>query len=70
MILYQYLCKMRPPAPGAVPKRNLHDAISCHMNFYNTFIWGMVEYTEPLTDEEIAEYELIPCGEAEKEDEK
>lgn len=40
------------------------------MNFYNTFIRGMVEYTEPLTDEEVAEYELIPKGTAEKEDEK
>jgi hypothetical protein len=61
MILYRYYCKMRPPAPGAVPKRNLHAAEAMHVNLpgYPRHMWGFADYTEPLTDEEIEEYELV-----------
>ena len=63
MFLYRYLCKMRPPAPGSVPKRNLHSVIPgrIHMDGGGHAL-GMAYYTEPLTDEEIEMYELEPYG--------
>lgn len=62
--LYRYYCKMRPPAPGAVPKRSLYAAIAEHVPLagYARPMWGFVDYTEPLTDEEIDYYELVPGG--------
>lgn len=30
--LYRYYCKMRPPAPGAVPKRSLYAALAEHVH--------------------------------------
>lgn len=62
--LYRYYCKMRPPAPGAVPKRNLYASITAHFPFAGSdrHMWGIVDYTEPLTEEEIDYYELVPGG--------
>lgn len=61
MTLYRYYCRMRPPAPGSVPKRNLHAAEAMHVTLlgYRRHMWGFADYTEPLTDEEIEEYELV-----------
>jgi hypothetical protein len=61
-VLYRYYCKMRPPAPDAIPKRNLINAVAQHVELpgYHHFMWGYVEYTQPLNDEEIEEYELVP----------
>ena len=72
MTLYRYYCKMRPPAPGAVPKRNLHAAMGGHINIVgcDRHMWGIADYTEPLTDEEIEEYELVPGGTVEDEDDE
>ena len=62
---YRYYCLMRPPAPGTIPRgaveveywdaRPYVDAIKHHA-------WGYVEYSRPLTDTEIGEYELCPAG--------
>lgn len=63
MIVYRYLCRMRPPAPGAVPKRNMYGCISGQIPIQGGgHVWGMVDYTEPLTDEEIDMYELAFAG--------
>lgn len=68
-MLYQYLCRMRPPAPGAIPKRNLYQVLSGHISIEgHGHAWGLVEYTEPLTDEEIEMYELQFVGTADKEE--
>lgn len=69
-ILYRYYCRMRPPAPGAIPKRNLKDAVAAHINIvgFDRHMWGFADYTEPLTDEEIEEYELVYGGTVEDED--
>lgn len=66
MTLYRYYCKMRPPGPGAVPKRNLHNAVAGHIPLagYERHMWGYVDYTQPLTEEETEEYELVPGGTA------
>lgn len=68
-ILYRYYCRMRPPAPGSVPKRNLHAAIAAHIPIagYDRHMWGFADYTEPLTDEEVEEYELLYGGTVEEE---
>lgn len=47
--LYRYYCKMRPPAPGAVSKRNLYASFTAHFPFA-----GGDRY-----------YELVPGGTAE-----
>lgn len=63
MFLYRYLCMERPPAPGSVPKRNLHSVIPGRISIAGGgHAWGTVYYTEPLTDEEIEMYELKPYG--------
>lgn len=63
MTVYRYLCWARPPAPGSVPKRNLHGCICGRIGIVGGgHVWGMVDYTEPLTDEEIEEYELAFHG--------
>lgn len=66
--LYRYYCKMRPPAPGAIPKRNLYAVLAAHIHTAGNdrHMWGLVDYTEPLTDEEIDYYELVPGGTWEK----
>ena len=70
MTLYRYYCKMRPPAPGAVPKRNLYAAVAEHIHIagHDRHMWGLADYTAPLTDEEIDLYELIPGGTVEAEE--
>lgn len=64
MVLYRYYCPMRPVAPGAVPRsREIFDFKNFIDRQYISDIgmeaWGWVEYYEPLSDTEIAEYELI-----------
>lgn len=68
--LYRYYCRMRPPAPGAIPKRNLHDCVAVHIPIEGTdrHMWGAAYYTEPLTEEEIDYYELVPGGTVELEE--
>lgn len=70
MKVYQYACRLRPPAPGAIPMRNLHLAYDGKIAIVGTdrHYWGMVEYTQPLTDEEIDMYELDQIGTAETEE--
>ena len=70
MKLYQYACRLRPPAPGAIPKRNLYAVHDGHISISGTdrHYWGLVDYTQPLTDEELDEYELDFIGTAETEE--
>ena len=60
--LYRYYCKKCPPAPWSVPKRSLIATVVKHVNLpgYDHHMWGYAEYTQPLTDEEMEEYELVP----------
>ena len=54
-VLYRYYCKMRPPATGSIPKRNLHEAVAARINVVGERrqMYGFADYTHPLTDEEI-----------------
>ena len=59
MHIYRYGTLMRPPGPGAVPRKGLLQTIGRHFNATSGhFCWGLAEYDRPLTDEEISEYEL------------
>ena len=64
MHIYRYGTLMRPPGPGAVPRRGLIQTIGKHFNAPSGhFCWGLAEYDRQLTDEEISEYELEFIGE-------
>lgn len=69
MTLYRYACEMCFLASGAVPKRNLVDAVSGHVPIEgsDSFFCGIVDYIAPLTDEEIDMYDLVPMGTVEVE---
>lgn len=63
---YVYLCRMRPPVPGAVPTRNLRSVsdfgrktrVEC-TNGKEIWAWGaVIYYGEPLTEQQIKDYEL------------
>lgn len=64
---YRYWLRLRPAMPGTIPTKNL-DLIE---NFDSRRfveeagreVWGYVDYTAPLSDKEIWEYELIKGGE-------
>ena len=59
MHIFRYGTLMRPPGPGAVPRKGLMQTIGKHFNApTGHFCWGLAEYDRALTDEEINEYEL------------
>lgn len=59
MHIYRYGTLMRPPGPGAVPRRGLLNVKNTHQTAPSGHkMWGWAEYNRPLTDEEISEYEL------------
>ena len=56
---WAYMCLMRPPMPGAIPKNGLdsvdfRDGCSLSGHHY----WGHAVYTRELTKEEIDHYDL------------
>ena len=60
-IVYRYYTPDRPPMPGAVPRDGL-DRIACYDTRQSVgsgiSAYGYAEYTRPLTDKEISDYEL------------
>lgn len=64
---YRYWLTLRPAMPGTVPSRNLKKIENFDSRTYNEEagreVWGYVEYSEPLTDKQIFDYELIKGGE-------
>lgn len=66
MTNYQYLCHQRPPIPGAIPTAGLVsvkdppdgiETVTIDGRTYNC--WGYAIYSRPLTDRELADYELV-----------
>ena len=59
--VYRYYTPYRPPMPGAVPRDGL-DRIGGYDTRQNVgngiCAYGYAEYTRPLTDREISDYEL------------
>lgn len=64
---YRYWLTLRPAMPGTVPTRNLENIENFDRRVYDEGagrdVWGYVEYSKPLTDEQISEYELVKGGE-------
>ena len=60
--MYRYYCIMRPPAPGAIPRgaalTNAYEERQ-YIPEIDRMAWGWVEYMNPLTPAEIADYELM-----------
>lgn len=65
---YRYYSTQRPFGPGTFPKKDGRETIT---NFYDGKIfceeigreaWGFIEYSEPLTEKEIRDYELTAGG--------
>ena len=70
MHYYRYGTLMRPPGPGAVPREGLDFAIDGGFTNRETghYCWGTATYKRPLTDKEIADYELEYITDYEAED--
>ena len=66
---YKYWLPLRPAMPGSVPSKNLKNIENFDERTYNEKagreVWGYVEYSEPLTDEQVEAYELIEAREEE-----
>lgn len=67
--VYRYYTLHRPPMLGGVPVENL---VGCEMHMKPVHteqgnVWGYVDYTEPLTDDVIADCELVYEPRIEKE---
>lgn len=62
MPIYRYLLLQRPPMPGALPHGGLDRVEAFYDRQYvcgsGAQAWGYAEYTRPLTQQEIKDYEL------------
>ena len=60
MHTYRYGTLMRPPGPFSVPREGMILAMEWYFENRNTghFCGGIVECDRPLTEKEIADYEL------------
>ena len=63
---YKYWLTLRPAMPGTVPTRKLKGInnfdIRTYMEEVGREVWGYVEYSEPLSEGEVANYELIEAN--------
>ena len=59
--VWRYYMPFRPPMPGAQPREGLDRVCSFDwpQSFDGVSAWGYAEYTRPLTDKEIRDYELV-----------
>ena len=62
--VYRYYLRFRPPMPGAIPRDGLDRAFSYDypQSFDGKSAWGFAEYTRPLTQKEIEDYELFAAS--------
>lgn len=61
---YGYLCLMRPPVPGAVPRDGLVrcDDVGGYSKESGRHYWGRVVYDRELTEAEAEHYDLEPTA--------
>ena len=59
--IYSYGMRLRGFSPGAQPMKNLIGAYEDPMREY----WSILEYSRPLTAQELQSYELDSLGEKE-----
>lgn len=55
---YHYFLRMRPPAPGAVPREGLLRCTDREIFYDGQRYWGEAVYNRQLTTEEVEHYEL------------
>lgn len=59
MHIYRYATLMRPPGPGAVPRRGLVSTNEQHLiTPIGHFAWGVADYNRELNQVEVDAYEL------------
>lgn len=61
MKVYWYELVYRGISPGAFPRKDFVANEHSHVN-YKGKNFGAVAYSRPLTEKEIADYELVPTG--------
>lgn len=65
--MFRYICTQRPPMPGGIPRGavNIEYGEGYMEDFggHTVRFWGAVEYSRPLSDKEVEDYELIFDGE-------
>lgn len=68
----RYYSTQRPVGPGTYPRKDGRETVT---NFFGGKIyceeiekeaWGYIEYPQPLTEKEAADYELTPAGDSGK----
>lgn len=56
---HAYLCLMRPPTPGAIPRDGLERVdFKEGRSLLGRHYWGRVIYTRELSEEEMSHYDL------------
>lgn len=55
---FVYGMRLRPPAPGAIPKADLNEVSFDEITTPDRHYWGTATYDRELTDEEVSEYEM------------
>lgn len=58
MKTYKYYCRLRPPTPGAIPKKGLVEVSNKELIYNNLECYGYCIYDRELTDKEVWEYDL------------
>lgn len=63
-MLYTYYLTNRPPDIGTYPKKETLASMEAfdkreYVQSIERYAWGWVSYTEPLTDKEVKDYELV-----------
>ena len=60
---YRYYLLLRSAMPGTIPMKNLVGIENFDSIMYNEDagreVWGYVEYSQPLTDKTVSEYDLM-----------
>lgn len=63
----KYYSVMRPVSIGTFPREGADEIVNFDNRTYcpeiNCEAWGYIEYNRELSEEEVAEYELIPVAE-------
>ena len=67
MRVYKYLMRLRPPGPGAQPRRGLLEVEDDPVKVGNWTYHGILTYDRRLSEDEVLSYELTPFEKAYKE---
>ena len=55
---YHYYLRMRPPAPGAIPREGLIRCTDREIWYNEQQFWGEAVYNRELTPDEVRHYDL------------